>query len=353
MRDMINFQCWEGYESAGFLRPFEKKSGTRINSQTLLSDADTAQQLASGNREQCHVININNAWVRDYLHPRGLIRTLDEGRFGRSMEGLLDLFNDDLRQWAYDESGNQIGICQRFGPFNLVVNTRKIDIKHAEDQGFHLAADRIYNKRFGILSYIDFNLFHLCIASELNPFAPLNRSDIQKIERTAIAWQKNACLISDDHFVLNRALIAGEIDFYLSGGVYTAAVARRDGHQHIRAITPASGPIEGKGGIVFAEITSIMNHPQTSAASESFLEWLISPETSASAAMTERTCNPVVQMGNPDVLRRFNTTQLNWLQWDELAESVARSAPYALMPNHADVLTLWQQALHRYRQARR
>jgi len=58
-------------------------------------------------------------------------------------------------------------------------------------------------------------------------------------------------------------------------------------------------------------------------------------------------------MGDPDVLRQFSTVQLDWLQWDELGESVERSAPYALMPNHADVLTVWQQALHRYRQARR
>lgn len=350
---MINFQCWEGYESSQFLKPFEQSSNFRINAQTLLSDAIAAQQIASGNRAQCHVININNAWVRDYLHPRGLIRTLDKNRFGRSMEGLLDLFHDDLKQWAFDESGNQIGVCQRFGPFNLVVNTHKIDVKHAEDQGFQLAADQTFNQRYGILSYIDFNLFHLCIASDLDPFAPLSPAEIQTIERTADAWQKNAALISDDHFVLNRALIDGEIDFYLSGGVYTAAVARRDGHRHIRSITPATGPIAGKGGIVFAEITSTVNHPQTPAASDSFLEWLIRPETAAAVAMTERTCNPVVQMGDPDVLRQFSTVQLDWLQWDELGESVERSAPYALMPNHADVLTVWQQALHRYRQARR
>jgi len=341
----INFQCWEGYESAQFLSAFQRKSDASIRPQTLLSDASAAEQIASGNLQQCHVLNINNAWIRDYLHPRGLIRRLDPNQFESSMDGLLKAFDDGLGQWCRNDDGEQIGICQRFGPFNLVVNKRKIDQRNAEDQGFQLADDPCYHGRYGILSYIDFNLFHLCIAAELNPFETLNVQELSKVELFAGEWVKHASVISDDHFVLNQALIDGDIDFYLSGGVYTAAVARRDGHNQIHAITPTRGPVDGKGGIVFAEITSIIETSQTPASAELFLQWLTEPDTAVAAAMTERTCNPVAQMGNPAVFRRFNTAQLDWIQWDELEECVARSSHYSLMPNQAEVLALWQRAL--------
>ncbi len=351
MTEQINFHCWEGYEHESFLQPFQRQAGVRVNAQTLLSDAEAAEQIVTGNAEQCHVLNINNGWVRDYLCPRGHIKTLDEERFGHAMRGLLSCFGDDLGRWAYDDNNNLTGVCQRFGPFNLVANTRMIDKDSAEDQGFSLALDKRYHGRFGVLTYIDFNLFHLCIGADIDPFTKLTAEQLVRVASLADHWQRHASIISDDHFVLNKALVNGDIDFYLSGGVYTAAIARRDGHNQIRAVTPVRGPIDGKGGIVFAEITSIIDQPETPSAAEQLLEWLIRPDTSAAAAMTERTCNPVAQMGNPAVLQRFSNDQLRWIQWDDLAQSVARSAPYALMPSHAEVLSIWQAALRSHRQS--
>lgn len=346
MSEKLNFHCWEGYECETFLQTFERECNVQVNPQTLLSDAATAQQIACGNAASCHVLNINNGWVRDYLRPRGHIRTLDKDRFAHSMQGLLSFFdNDELGQWANDDKGEQIGICQRFGPFNFVVNTRKVDQASAEDQGFHLAQDKRHRGRYGILSYIDFNLFHLCIGADVNPFEKLSEQQLRQVAQLARDWRDNASIISDDHFALNRALVDGDIDFYLSGGVYTAAVARRDGHRQVCAVTPKRGPVNGKGGIVFAEITSIIERPDTPAAAEQFLEWLLRPQTATAIAMTERTCNPVAQMGNPAVLQQFSTAQLDWIQWDDLAESVARSSHYALMPNQAEVLAIWQKVL--------
>ena len=70
--------------------------------------------------------------------------------------------------------GTLIGICQRFGPFNLVVNAHRIDRASAEDQGFELANERV-PRPYGILLYEDFNLFHVCIGAGLDPFSSLER----------------------------------------------------------------------------------------------------------------------------------------------------------------------------------
>ena len=78
---------------------------------------------------------------------------------------------------------------------------------------------------------------------------------------------------------MNLALINGEIDFYLTGGTYTASPARLDGATNIRGITPKKGPLAGgKGGITWVEVTSVVNNPQVSPLAYDFLEYVQDPE---------------------------------------------------------------------------
>ena len=220
---MIRLLCWEGYESPHVLGPFERGRSTRGRAHTLLSDAGTAADLLA-RRTTCDGLNINNAWIRGALHPAGLVRTLDSERFEPYFERMLPQF-DHLYAWARDTEGALIGICQRFGPFNLVVNTNRIDRTSAEDQGFELANEPA-PRPYGILLYEDFNLFHVCIGAGLDPFSPLGEDERMRFDATAKRWFHGATVVTDDHFELNRALVDGTIDFYLSGGTFTASPAR-------------------------------------------------------------------------------------------------------------------------------
>ena len=332
---MIRLLCWEGYESPRVLEPFERRRSTRVLADTLLSDAGTASDLLAG-RATCDVLNINNAWVRGSLHPAGLVRALDPRRFEPHFERMLAQF-DRLYTWARDAEGTLIGVCQRFGPFNLVVNTNRIDRASAEDLGFELANERA-PRPYGILLYEDFNLFHVCIGAGLDPFSRLNEDEKTRFDATARRWFRGATIVTDDHFELNRALVDGTIDFYVSGGIYTASPARLAGRSEVRAITPRSGPIGGRGGIVFTEITSVLEAAPRSGEAESFLEYLLEPETTRRVALSERTANPVAQMGMPEVFERFTARELDAIQWDGLEEDIARCADYDLMPDHADLL---------------
>ena len=339
---MIQLLCWEGYESPRVLEPFERRGSTRVHARTLLSDAGTAEELVAG-RTACDVLNINNAWIRGVLHPAGLVRTLDPERFEPYFERMLPEFSR-LYAWARDAEAALIGICQRFGPFNLVVNTNRIDRASAEDQGFELANDPA-PRPYGILLYEDFNLFHVCIGAGLDPFASLGEDGKTRFDATAQRWFGGATVVTDDHFELNRALVDGTIDFYLSGGIYTASPARLAGHLEVRAITPRSGPIGGRGGIVFTEITSVLEAAPRSGEAEDFLEYLMEPETARRVALTERTANPIAQMGMPEVFARFTAQELDAIQWDGLEEDVARCADYDLMPDRAALLPRLRDAV--------
>jgi len=336
VRAGINLLCWEGYDAPDILDGFAKARGVTTRAQTLLSDAGAALALANGDAPNWDVLNINNAWVRDYLCQRGLIRTLDAERFEPHLQGLLPEF-DRLSQWARNDSGRVIGVCQRFGTFNLVVNVDKVDRATAEDVGFALATET--NRPYGLLRYDDFNIFHVCIGAGIDPFVTLDTDQFEAFSQTARSWINNAHIVTDDHHELNRALITGEIDFYISGGVYTVSPARADGHLNLRAITPRRGPIgeEKHGAIVFAEITSVLNHPDVCPHAEDFLDYICTPDVAFAMATRQATLNPVAQMGDPKVLDQFSAQDLAAIQWDSLSEDIARCAMYQIPPDNDEL----------------
>lgn len=313
----LKLLCWEGYEASEITQPFEARYDTTLDVDTLLSDAIAADNICSNKSSRPDLININNAYIRDYLHQQDMIFTLDDDLKATYLDSIHPVYQR-LLPWSFTEDDNLIGIGQRFGPFNLVVNRDRISRETARDQGFNLANDFDSKYPYAILDYPDFNIFHIAIGADLNPFKALDQSEIQRFRHTATKWFENAKFISSDYLILNKHLVDDNIAFYISGGIYTAAVARIQGNLNIEAITPRVGPIKGLGGIVFTEITSILNQANISSNSHAFLNYIIEPEIAYSIALADNTANPVAQMGNPKVFNRFSTSQLDAIQWNSL-----------------------------------
>ena len=337
----LALHCWQGYDHPAVLRPFERRAGIEVRAEALIAD-HAAAAAVSGGQKAVDVLNINNAHTARRLWPEGRVRELSDHRLEAAVDDYLPQFQR-LYRWARTpDQTSLLGVCQRFGAFNFVVNTRLVSAARARDEAFSLTADR--DLPFGILNYDDFNVFHLCIASGIDPFQSLEENDFTAIERTARHWYSSATLVSDNHLELNRALVDKRIAFYLSGGVYTASPARLEGFWEVEAVTPERGPIAGKGGIVFTEVTSLIKRPDPHPQAEDFLAYLLEPDTATALAFVEGTCNPVAQMGNPGVMRAFTTEQLRAIQWDSLEEDVSRCADYDLMPDHSRILALMRSA---------
>lgn len=337
--DILRMLCWEGYQAPSIVDRFRDQSGFDFQVETLLSDVETAERLCLGELEQWDILNINNAYIRDYLHPRGLIKSLQDEQFDSYLQNIHPVY-ESLLPYSFDSEDHLIGIGQRFGPFNLVVNSDAVSVLTAQDQGFELANDESNTGRFGILDYPDFNVFHVAIGAGLNPFKQLSETEISRYSETARSWYQSARYIVDDHHFLNQALINREIDFYISGGIYTASPARLDGNLNIQAITPRRGPIEGKGGIVFSEITSVLNHSNVNPSAQSFLQYMLEAETATDIAFVDGTCNPVAQMGDPDVFNAFSKNQLNAIQWEQLESDLACCACYQIPPQNIRLLEI-------------
>jgi spermidine/putrescine transport system substrate-binding protein len=329
---------WEGYAAGDLPSAFLRASGVSITGEDHLSD-DAASRRILAERGSWDIININTPFVRDVLHAAGAVRPLNS-RFSERVSNLRPPFGR-FEAAVRDRENQLIGLPQRCGPFNLVVNQNGVSVATARDEGFRLAMEPSLKGRFGILAYEDFNVMHIAIAAGLNPFVPMDDEATSAFRRAAGTILQAARLITGDHLRMNAALVSREIDFYISGGTYTVSPARLAGHLDVRAVTPRSGPIEGKGGVAFVEVNAHLKDGRASlAVVETFLGFLLSDQGAKAASLAAGACNPVVQMGDPAVRDLFTRSQLKAMQWDDLEEDLSYCADYAVIPDYAKLLEI-------------
>lgn len=340
----LNIYCWEGYNSDDVLDPFRKEFSAKVRAEGLTSDPDAVNKLRAGETKIWDIVNLNNPWAREMLYPEKLIKPISRERFEPYYDKMMPAFKPPYK-WAMDSKGKDLlGMTQRFGPFSFVVNTDKISRKMAEDQGFKLFLDPAMKGRYGLLTYDNWNIYHMCIAADIHPFKKHTKAEITKFGKIAKQIFNGAKNLTDDLVAMNLALINGEIDAYFTGGTYTASPARLDGAKNIRGITPNSGPMDGKGGIVWIELTSVVNNPVPSGLSEDFLEYVQRPDVSKKVAFAEGTYNPVTQMGSKDVLSKFSKEELDAIQWDSLEQEMENSVDYDINPDYAEMYELYSAA---------
>ncbi|MFO1068855.1 MAG: PotD/PotF family extracellular solute-binding protein [Geminicoccaceae bacterium] len=339
----LNILCWEGYNSAQVLDPFRSAKGATVRAESLTNDPTMINRLRAGETNIWDLINVNNPWARKVMYPEGLIKPLDRARFEPFFDKMLPDFKAPYR-WAMSDDGKELlGMAQRFGPYSFVVNTDKVSRATAEEQGWDLWNDDALAGRYGILESDDWNVFNIFLIAGIDPFKVHDDAEMAKFDETAKRVFKGAKLIGDIA-TMNQALVSGEIDLHLTGGTYSASPARADGHPEIRGVTPLKGPMNGKGGVSWIEITSTVNNPELSPLATEFLEFVQSPEMAHTVAFAEGTYNPVAQMGNKACFELFTADELDAIQWDSLEEEMARSVEYDIVPDYEKALDIMTAA---------
>lgn len=347
--DSLNILCWEGYNTGDVLDPFRRlHPDAKVRAESSTDDPDMINKLRAGERNIWDLINVNQPWAREQLYPANLIKPLDRSRFEPYFETMMPYFREKDGtpiKWALDPSGKDlIGMTQRFGPFSFVVNTKKISKKMAEDQGYKLFLDPKMKGRYGVLTYDNWNVIHLCLTADFDPFRKHTPEELAKFKTVAEQIFSGAKLLSGDLVAMNTALINGEIDAYFTGGTYTASPARYDGRNEVRGITPNSGPVNGKGGVVWIEVTSLVNNPNPSTLAPQFLEYVQQPKVAKRVAFAEGTYNPVAQMGSKDTMALFDKDELDAIQWDTLEEEMDGSIDFDVNPDYDEMYKIYLDA---------
>lgn len=329
--EVLRLLCWAGYETAEFTRNFEQQWNCEVHGETFDSDLDAQNRII--NEPHWDIININNPYVNSFLYPEGKVAALDRADFSREAERALPCLDRFLHCTNSLDGESLVGICQRFGPFNLVVDINQVDASTARDEGFSMAEEKENKGRFGLLLYPEFNVMHAAIACGIDPFKTMSAAEEACVTGKIRQWQDDALICSSDYTVLNQALIDGQIRFYISGGVYTAGIARRAGHLNIMSVTPERGPISGRGGIAFVEVTSVCSGYRNRDLANRYLHYMIEPTQCYKIAFAKGVHNPVAQMGDPDVMKLFKKEDLEALQFSTLEADMERCAPYASIPS--------------------
>ena len=343
----MNLFTWEGYNSDEVLDPFRREFDTRVNAEGLISDPDAVNRLRAGETAVWDVINLNNSWARKQLYPENLIVPLEQERFRPYWDMALPAFEWPYH-WAMSDDGTELlGIIQRFGPSGCLINTNEIAKETFENEGYGMFLEDGMAGRYAVLMYDDWVIMHACLAAGFSPFREHTDAELATFDEVITKVIANAAFLSDDLNSINLGLINGSIIGSFPGSVYTASTARFDGATNIRCVVPLNGPaeIEGKNGVVWIELTSLVNNPQLSPRGADFLEYLQRPEVCKAVAFAEGTYNPVVQMGDPKVMDLFDADELEAIQWDTMEEDIARCAEFDEIPDYDKLHAMFSAAV--------
>jgi len=161
------------------LDPFRREFSATVRAEGLTSDPDAVNRLRGGETKVWDLINLNNPWACAMMYPEGLIKPIRRDRFEPHFDKMMPQFAPPYN-WAMDKGGTELlGMVQRFGPFSFVVNTDKISREMAEDQGFKLFLDPAMKGRYGVLTYDNWNIYHMCVTADVHPFKSHSPAEIE------------------------------------------------------------------------------------------------------------------------------------------------------------------------------
>lgn len=344
-RRPLSLLTWDAYADSDLLKLWRDTTGGDIRYEIHISDPTSVNRLLAGETSVWDFINVNNPWARNEMWPAGLIRSLPRERFEPLYAQMDEKFHMPYK-WAMSEDGEDLlGVVQRYETFDFVVNSDVISPALAKDEGWDLFNNPDFSGRYGILAYEDWNIMDICMGAGVHPFRLKTDAQLAKFEETCRRWINNAAFITTDFVQLNLAILNGEIDLYFTGGTYSTAAARLEGISELHAITPNRGPADGKGGINWIEINSAVANPNPHDAAFDFLEFITTPDAAEIIARGNGNLQPVSQMAQPEVMRRFSREELAAIQWDEFDERIGNAVEFDQVPDYDRLYDIYAAAM--------
>ena len=342
--DNLAMLTWDGYVDPRVLDGFTDQYGTGIDYELHTSDPDSVNKLRAGETRIWDIINLNNPWAREIMWPEGLIVELDRARFEPYFEAMLPMFQPPYK-WAMSlDNEHLLGVCQRVDTFDFVINTDVVSADMAKDEGWDLFNNPDMAGRYGILAYDNWNIMHICMAAGLHPFKEKTDDQVAIFEAAARRLINGAKMVSDDFVAVNLAVVNGEIDMYFGGGTYSISSARLDGLTNLYHVVPKSGPADGKGGINWIELNSVVNNPDLHPKAMDWMEYILQPDTSYAVATAGGFLLPVGQMAQPELLAKFTAEELDSFQWDEFDYRIANSVEFDVVPDYNRLYDIYTAA---------
>ncbi|MBL8905193.1 MAG: extracellular solute-binding protein [Rhizobiales bacterium] len=339
----LNLLCWDAYADPRLAEMWLKDTGSKIKSEIHISDPQSLNRLRAGETKNWDFINVNDPWAKNFFWPEKLIVDLPRERFDPLYEAMLPKFKPPYARAMSRDGQHLLGVVQRLETFDIAINTDKISVEMAENEGWDMFNNADF--KFGVLAYEDWNVMDLCMIAGVHPYKDKTEADVAKFTETANRVMKQAKTVTTDFVQLNLAMLNNEIDAYFCGGTYSIASARREGNNNLWAISPPKGPADGKGGINWIELNSAINNPNPNPRAIDFLEWITKPEQSYIVASGNGNLQPVSQMAQPEVLAKFSKEELDAMQFDTLDKRLAAATEFDIVPQYDQLYDIYAAAV--------
>ncbi|MBL8894248.1 MAG: extracellular solute-binding protein [Rhizobiales bacterium] len=339
----LNLLCWDAYADPRLAEMWLKDTGTKLKSEIHISDPQSLNRLRAGETKNWDFINVNDPWAKNYFWPEKLIVELPRDRFEPLYDKMLPKFKPPYARAMSRDGEHLLGVVQRLETFDIAINTDKISVETAENEGWDMFNNADF--KFGVLAYEDWNVMDLCMIAGVHPYKDKSDADVAKFTETANRVMKQAKTVTTDFVQLNLAMLNNEIDAYFCGGTYSIASARREGNNNLWAISPPKGPADGKGGINWIELNSAINNPNFNPKAFDFLEWMVKPDQCYIVASGNGNLQPVAQMIQPEVLAKFSKEELDAMQYDTLDHRLAAATEFDIVPQYDKLYDIYTAAV--------
>lgn len=332
----LNYMCWEGYNAANIIEPFEKANDCSISIDLIADSPGGFAKLAAGGYRDFNVVSSDSPWITR-MGPAGLCEFLDDAEFKAEYDSFYDHFKAPFSPLQFE--GKATGLPTRWGWIGPTVNT-KFD-KVETWSSYAPCFDPAYRDKICVLDWGDWPIMPMALYAGINPYKELDKAELEEIRKVLRALFKNTRALVGDLAVAQKGLLDGSFRALIGGGSYCTSVLRKDGHKEVMTIVPE--PKDGLNqGILWMEATALVKNDKDPALSKKLMKHLVSPEVAVNLAWTDATCNLVPSKAAEAL---FTAEQKDALQLDYMDTAWANSQFHDVAPNIDEMLEIWQQEL--------
>ncbi|MCF8482093.1 MAG: extracellular solute-binding protein [Rhodospirillum sp.] len=332
----LNFMCWEGYNGADIIVPFEKANDCTVSFDLIADSPGGFAKLAAGGYRDFDVVATDSPWVAR-MGPADLCDFIDQGEFQAEYDSFYDQFKAPFTPLEYE--GKATGLPTRWGWVGPTVNT-KFD-KLETWSSYAPCFDPAYKDKICVLDWGDWPIMPMALYAGINPYKELDKAELEEIRKVLRALFKNTRAVVGDLSVAQKGLLDGSFRALIGGGTYCTSALRKDGHKEIMSIVPE--PKNGLNqGIIWMEAAGLIKGSDNLDLAKKLVKRLVSPEVAVNLAWTEATCNLVPSKAAEDL---FSAEQKDVLQMDYMWHAWDNSQFHDVAPNIDEMLEIWQQEL--------
>jgi spermidine/putrescine transport system substrate-binding protein len=332
----MTYMCWEGYNDARIIDPFNKANDTEISFDLIVDSPGGFAKLQAGASREVDIVSSDMPWITR-MGPAGLAMELNPDDYADIYATFYDQFKPPFEPLLTD--GKTIGVATRWGWVGACLNTdvTKPEVWNSYDPVF----DPANKDKICVMDWGDWPILPMALHAGIDPYQELDQAALDEVRKVLRAMFKNTRTLVGDLTQAQKGLLDGSLLGCIGAGSYLTSAVRKQGHKNIMAIGPE--PKNGlKQGIIWVEATAILKETDQPELAQKLLKHVVSKDAGHILSLQDATCNVVTNKAVEDT---YTPEEKDILQVDYMWQAWDKSHMHRIAPNIDEMLAIWQEEL--------